>query len=167
MFSKFNAKHSIVTQRIARRLSDHAAHSNCASSKQLRRALICIQAERGEYVLAARATIKSQYYYRDLHRLPAVCMRQDEIVSRGRWEPVYDTSRKERRAGWEQDASGPMAIITGPLDGEIQMQVIGARYCIAMAPGSRSAFPFRRSSMRSSIMPCARRNLRKPPNLGR
>lgn len=144
-------------------------YSDCASSKQLRRALICIQAGREEYVLAARATIKSQYYYRDLHRLPAVCMRQDEIVSRGRWEPVYDTSRKERRAGREreQDASGPMAIITGPLDGEIQMQVIGARYCIAMAPGSRSAFPFRRSPMRSSIVPCARRNLRKAPNLGR
>lgn len=56
----------------------------------------------------------------------------------------------------EQDASGPMAIITGPLDGEIQMQVIGALYCIAMAPGSRSAFPFRRSPMCSSIVPCAR-----------
>jgi len=94
-------------------------------------------------------------------------LRQDEIVSWGRWEPVYDTFRKERRVGREQDASGPMAIITEPLDGEIQMQVIGASYCIAMAPGSRSAFPFRRSPMRSSIVPCARRNLRKALNLRR
>jgi len=52
--------------------------------------------ERGIYVLAARAMIKSQYYYRDLHRLPTVCMRRGEIVSRRRWKPVY-TVRPERR----------------------------------------------------------------------
>lgn len=34
----------------------------------------------GERVLAARAMIKSQYYYRDLYRLPAVCGKTRSIL---------------------------------------------------------------------------------------
>lgn len=120
-------------------------------------------------MLAARATIKSQYYYRDLCIVcrPSACGKMRSFLEDDGNPCTRYVQKGEKSREREQDTSGPMAIITGPLDGEIQMQVIGAPYCIAMAPGSRSAFPFRRSPMRSSIVPCARRNLRKAPNLGR
>lgn len=59
----------------------------------------------------------------------------------------------ERESERRMRAGGPMAIITRPLDGEIQMQVIGPRIVSQWRQAPVPCFPFGVSSLRSYIAP--------------